>query len=315
MTIYISINNNEINKLVKLGDSKKQANVIINKVPSKYIKKVFEIGYDESLLELINKKNNNLQEYDNFFDNIKNDDKKQNTNDKLNNNIFKNRPYYIANNLERYKKLYNKNPNMDLDLIIALVNVNADNEAYTNVVNTDLNKGLLILVNKFNKLSPNYEPENLVSLGEYGVGEVIDVVKDAFVKMVKDAEKENIILRSVSSYRSYSEQEILHDIYIKNDGIKKANTYSARPGYSEHQTGLAIDINLTNDSFINTKEAKWLANNAYKYGFILRYPKDKEKITGYKYEPWHYRYVGEEVAKFIYENDITFDEYYAYYLK
>ena len=93
--------------------------------------------------------------------------------------------------------------------------------------------------------------------------------------------------------------------------------YSARPGYSEHQTGLVIDIDNYNDDYENfdkTKEFEWMNNNSYKYGFILRYPKGKTDITGYDYESWHYRYVGKEIAKYIYENNITFDEYYAKFI-
>ena len=91
-----------------------------------------------------------------------------------------------------------------------------------------------------------------------------------------------------------------------------------RAGYSEHQTGLALDIvtyGASMDTFENTDEFKWLSDNAYKYGFILRYPKGKEKLTGYSYESWHYRYVGKDVAKKIHDLDITYDEYYAYYIE
>ena len=104
------------------------------------------------------------------------------------------------------------------------------------------------------------------------------------------------------------------EIRLQPRPSQTADTYSARPGSSEHQTGLAVDINAADDWFNNTKEAKWLANNAYKYGFILRYPKGKEYITGYQYESWHYRYVGEKVAKYIYEHDITYEEYYATFI-
>ena len=97
-----------------------------------------------------------------------------------------------------------------------------------------------------------------------------------------------------------------------------ADTYSARPGHSEHQTGLAIDLAAFNsnlNNFEETKEYEWVKDNAHLYGFILRYPKGKEHITGYMFEPWHYRYVGTKVAKEIYEMDITFDEYYELFLK
>lgn len=97
------------------------------------------------------------------------------------------------------------------------------------------------------------------------------------------------------------------------DGKEKADTYSARAGYSEHQTGLAIDVNTVDMTFDNTDESNWLSNNCYKYGFVIRYPKDKESITGYMYEPWHIRYVGKDLASKLYNNGnpITFEEYYG----
>ena len=105
----------------------------------------------------------------------------------------------------------------------------------------------------------------------------------------------------------------LYNYYVSIDGIEEADTYSARPGFSEHQTGLAVDIANINKTLIeeNDKEFTWLKNNAHKYGFILRYQKNAEKITGYIYEPWHYRYVGTELASYIYSNNITYDEYIA----
>ena len=129
--------------------------------------------------------------------------------------------------------------------------------------------------------------------------------------MVDAAKDDNIKLKSVSAYRSYSVQKSLYKSYVKRDGVKKADTYSARAGSSEHQTGLAVDINTASSraNFQNTKEYKWLINNSYKYGFIERYPKGKTNITGYKYEPWHYRYVGVEAASIIHEKGITFEEY------
>ena len=93
-----------------------------------------------------------------------------------------------------------------------------------------------------------------------------------------------------------------------------ADRYSARPGYSEHQTGLAVDINTTSTSFEHSRQFKWLQKHAHEYGFILRYPKGKEWITGYAYEPWHYRYVGEDVAKIIYKEGITYEQYHAKYI-
>ena len=128
--------------------------------------------------------------------------------------------------------------------------------------------------------------------------------------MQADAKALGLNIPLVSGYRSYETQENLYNKYVKKDGEKKANTYSAKPGESEHQTGLAFDIGSVDRSFANTIEAKWLAENAYLYGFIIRYPKDKEEITGYNYEPWHLRYVGQELAKYLKKNNLTLEEYY-----
>lgn len=145
----------------------------------------------------------------------------------------------------------------------------------------------------------------------YGNGLTPELQK-AFDNMQSAALKDNINLKIVSGFRSFERQKEIYESYLKIDSQETVDTYSAKPGHSEHQSGLAIDINLTNDSFIGTKEAKWLDNNAYKYGFILRYPKGKSSITGYKYEPWHYRYVGENLAKKLYNSGdwITLEEYF-----
>ena len=134
----------------------------------------------------------------------------------------------------------------------------------------------------------------------------------AFNKMKKDALKEEINLKILSGFRSFDRQKEIYNNYIKEDP-KNADNYSARPGHSEHQSGLAIDINNASDAFINSNEANWLDRNAYKYGFILRYPKNKSNITGYKYEPWHYRYVGKKLAKKLYNNGLweTMEEYFG----
>lgn len=159
-------------------------------------------------------------------------------------------------------------------------------------------KGILV-ANKTYSLPSTYAPGDLLS--EFTI---------AFTKMKKDAEAEGITLTVVSGYRSYERQTTLYNNYVARDGKANADTYSARPGHSEHQTGLAADLNLVDTSFENTKAGKWLAQNCYKYGFILRYPKGKEAITGYIYEPWHFRFIGDE-AKNLYNNGnwISLEEY------
>ena len=121
------------------------------------------------------------------------------------------------------------------------------------------------------------------------------------------AHKEKIKLDIVSGFRSYEYQEKIYNEYVKLYGEEIANTFSAKPGHSEHQTGLALDICDDSDKFVNTKEAKWLEKNAYKFGYIIRYPKGKEHITGYKFEPWHIRYVGKKHAKTICDTGMTLE--------
>ena len=140
----------------------------------------------------------------------------------------------------------------------------------------------------------------------------------AFQKLVDAGEKEGYHIRNNSAYRSYNTQSGLYNNYKNSNGLTWADKWSARPGHSEHQTGLALDVGVKNEyslgKFESSPEFTWMKNNAHLYGFILRYPKGKEYITGYGYEPWHYRYVGVDVATYIYENNITYEEYYAYFV-
>ena len=184
----------------------------------------------------------------------------------------------------------------------------------------DLSKGDLILVNKFYYLDKDYVPEDMVIIeSKYGVSQYLKKdVYNAYINMWNDAKANGLTLYINSPYRSYNTQYGLYHNYGKRDGYNLADTYSARPGYSEHQTGLAFDVTSlsTNfDTFGYSNEYNWLQEHAAEYGFILRYPKGKEYITGYQYESWHYRYVGVEAAKYIKENNLTFEEYYAYFVK
>ena len=146
----------------------------------------------------------------------------------------------------------------------------------------------------------------------YGSGLTKETLS-AFEKMKSAAKKDGLTLYIASGFRSYARQKTIYNNYVSRDGRKAADTYSARAGHSEHQTGLAFDLNNVSSAFDNTKEAKWLSSNCYKYGFILRYPKGKENETGYIYESWHFRYVGEELAKKLYNdgNWITLESYFG----
>ncbi len=231
--------------------------------------------------------------------------------------------YFITNNLDRYIKYYNNHKDDKISHIVSIVNVCADEDYYDKdtVKKTDISKKELMLVNKFNYLDENYAPDDIVKVSmqfAYGDNEIKKEVYEKFRSMYNDAKKEGLYLIITSSYRDYNFQKELWDSYANQKGDEWADSVSARAGYSEHQTGYTLDIvtyNANMSSFEKTDEFKWLQDNAYKYGFILRYPKNKEDITGYSYESWHYRYVGKDVATKIKKLGITFDEYYAYFIE
>lgn len=156
----------------------------------------------------------------------------------------------------------------------------------------------ILIANKTYSLPSTYAPGLLPELN------------NAFEKLKNAAAEDGISLKIISGFRSYHSQNSIYNNYVARDGKKEADTYSARPGHSEHQTGLAIDVNSLMFDFGETKEGKWLQNHAHQYGFIIRYPEGKEAITGYRYEPWHLRYVG-ELSKELYNdgNWITLEEY------
>ncbi|MBP5378322.1 MAG: D-alanyl-D-alanine carboxypeptidase family protein [Ruminococcus sp.] len=130
-----------------------------------------------------------------------------------------------------------------------------------------------------------------------------------FNKLSEEAALHGLNIVCSSGYRSYENQEKIYNNYVATDGMLKADTYSARPGHSEHQTGLAIDVNSISPDFADTPECAWLEKNAHKYGFIIRYPKGKEAITGFQYEPWHIRFLGVETATAVYNSGLCLEEY------
>jgi zinc D-Ala-D-Ala carboxypeptidase len=182
---------------------------------------------------------------------------------------------------------------------------------------------IAVLVNKQNKLPDSYLPKDLVYtkipfiISESERTELRKEAADAIEKLFMGAKEQGIHLLGVSAYRSHLSQVALFNSYVKRDGYEKARTYSALPGTSEHETGLSIDVTegdgrcSASDCFGYSKEAKWLEDHAAEYGYIIRYPKGKESITGYKYEPWHLRYVGKAIAKEVTDRGITLEEYYG----
>lgn len=237
-----------------------------------------------------------------------------------------NEKYFLKKNFYKYIEYMNQNKKMDLTTIVRNINIHLDKKFYEEELNADTSKDTSILVNKFYLLGSDFAPSDLVSVpqtyawGDKGSQMIRKVAYDAFLEMWKAAnEEQGYYLMVSSSYRSYQEQEIIYNNYKKNRGQKYADSIAARPGASEHQTGLTLDIfsklNNNKNTFKDTDTAKWLEDNSYRFGFILRYPEDKVNVTGYSYEAWHFRYVGKEIAKYIHENNITFEEYYAFFIE
>ena len=270
-------------KLKKIGYNKEEISIILNETKEN-IDYIIENEYDEQIDDIINEK------------------------------------YYLNKNLEKYIEYKKNNENKNLSDVIAIINTNADKEEYNEPRKADIEKKELMLVNKYNYLEENYTPENVKPISPmyaYDENNAPEEVMEHYKEMFYAAKNDGMDLIISSSYRSYKEQKETYDFYeqIKGDDVKN---YASLPGFSEHQTGLAFDILTTGvmtDDFDKTDEFKWLMDNSYKYGFILRYPKDKEYITKFDYESWHFRYVGIDAAKVIHDENITFEEYYAYYIE
>ena len=258
-----------------------------------------------------------------IFFSTKNDNKEKErqkeelTKEEKNLQEIKDSPYYKKENQKRYLAYQEKNPNKKIDDIVVEVNIGIDEPYYTNTKPSENLNTNLILVNKYNYVTEDYIPENLEPISKnYARSgmQLVSEAKEAFETLSEEAKKEGMTVLAMSSYRSYEYQVNLYNNYVASDGKEAADTYSARAGYSEHQTGLAVDVyngDLPYTSFEETEEFNWMQENAYKYGFILRFPEDKVTITGYQYESWHYRYVGIKEATYIHEHNLTLEEYYV----
>ena len=226
-------------------------------------------------------------------------------------------PYAKLQNYDRYIA-YTDSTGEDEKTTVIHVNLNMDKEIYVDtILVSEFSEDML--VNKYRYLSQDYEPDNLVTIpSQYTNGEEMQsskVALNALTQLIESAKLDDRHIVVNSAYRSYDDQVEIAEFYRKWYGDKYVNNYIARPGFSEHQTGLAFDLGSeTENVFIDSKEYEWMQENAYKYGFIMRFYKKGEVITGFKSEPWHYRYVGKEIAKYIHENNITFEEYYVMFL-
>ena len=302
LDIYYNINYQDldnfidlVNNLATIGYNASDINAIFANINPSNINIIINNTYDTYLGEYIKLDYFNEEKLDRYI-------KFSNNQEKLNYSIF-----------------FDNNTTFNALDIVTLVNANLDKEYYSNdlILTDEESNKTDAIVNKYYQLEEDFEPNNLTTIdSKYARNDSQLLQKEAteaFNQMCSDAKLENISLYSGSAYRSYKYQNTLYNNYIKKDGLTAAETYSARPGYSEHQLGLAVDIMNGNWSYVSKEdiEYSWLLANSYKYGFILRYPENKEYITGYMFEPWHYRYLGKELASKVYNSGLTYDEYVA----
>lgn len=283
--------------LLELGYNENQTTTLIEKLSEGELEHILIYGYNEFIPEFVKAKYFLIKNLDKYLSQV----------------ITKDQDFFKYQGTDGY----------DYDNIVALVNTRATDEFYSEPTKTDISLEYSMLVNKYHELGSDYEPDDLVDINiKYYYGgpkKIRAAVYDAFIAMWESAQKEDIYLIVDSAYRDYQSQADVYKYYEDYKGTKYADSIAARPGYSEHQTGLALDIYakecLSAKTFKDSKAYAWLIANAHKFGFILRYPKDKEKITGYAYESWHYRYLGEDLATKVYDSGLTYDEYVAYYLE
>jgi len=273
-------------KIMEVGYSKEEATKLIEKLPNEKLDQILTKKYNENYYQIVNQK------------------------------------YYKEKNFDKYIEYKEYHEKTSFEDVIAIVNVHANAGWYNETFKTNTNDNYLMLVNKFNYLENDYERIDLQNVSlqySYAGNKVASIVIENFENMRNEVEKElGVRLMINSSYRSYKSQEEIYNEY-KKISLKYADSYAARHGFSEHQTGLAIDItsleHKTAKEFKESEEYAWLKENCYKYGFVLRYPENKEHITGYNTESWHFRYVGNKAAKIVHDENITFDEYYAFYIE
>jgi len=277
---YIEKNNflNNVNNLLEKGYNAKEVNNIFNKLSDTNINKLV---------------NTNYQKLEDFYE-IKNFD---------------------VDNLERYNT-YKDDKNITTQDAVTQVNIGLDHDYYTETKEVENPDDITVLVNKFNYLSEDYEPNDLVSLSNGSQFKLRKVAAVAYEELIKYASDNGVDVIPFSGYRSYDTQKVIYNSHVNKNGREKADTYSARPGHSEHQLGLAVDIKSKDYELkrLTKEDAEWINKNCSKFGFIVRYTKEDEYITGYMEETWHLRYVGESIATEVMNLGITYDEYYDLYL-
>jgi len=228
--------------------------------------------------------------------------------------------FFLETNRTRYTAYQAGNPGLPFEKVLAFVNVRVDKGFYNDIVTVDDPDSISVLVNKNFALPQGYVPSDLVSVG--GNHRLRAEVAEQLEKMRAEMNSLGFRIFVVSTYRTHQSQANRHSNAARSFGIESADRQYARAGHSEHQTGLAVDLlqrtnvrNMSQARFQDTAEFAWLTENAHRYGFILRYPNEYRDIHGFIFEPWHWRYVGVDIATAMYDEGIAlFEEYYGKHL-
>lgn len=322
--IEVMKDKNLYNKIIKKEYSKTiEVMLEDNNIKEQYIDEYYKVNYinlsnfSENTNKLLDKKYN-AEEINYIYNNLKNDISIILNMEHIDILKFKNITNFEIDKLDRYLNYSEKNSKYDMKTVVTYVNIGLDLEGYSkyeSYTNEQAENDLTILVNKYHKLPEDYEPSDLVNIENTNY-RLRKLAAEALKELTNAAKNDNVIFYPFSAYRSYQTQNGLYTNYKNRDGEKEADTYSARPGFSEHQLGLAVDVrsgslpsNLTNADY------KWMMDNSYKYGFIIRYPKGKQHITQFIEEPWHIRYLGVELATKVHDSGLTYDEYYDLYME
>lgn len=227
--------------------------------------------------------------------------------------------YFLFKNLDKYLEYKKENDSKKNSDIIAIINTEANIDWLDNERKTDTSKESLMLVNRIYGLSSDYEPNDIVdipSLYAYTGKKISNSILNDIISLIDEGKEQGFTFVVSDGYRSYKEQENIYNNYKNSFGESEADIYVAKPGHSEYQTGLSFDLmpyNKVIDNPSESEEYKWLKDNAYKYGFIFRFPKDKENLTKFNSSTWRLRYVGNEASTIIYNENLCLEEYIAYW--
>ena len=271
-------------KLLEVGYNQEEVTTLVTKYDNERLDKLLNMKYNEHIIGLMEEK------------------------------------YFIFSKLNEYLEYKEKYKKKTYAEIVQTVNVEMNTDWLDNQKETDISKKELMIVNRIYGLSEDYVPEDLVDVPvkyAYAGKKLSNSVLQEVIKLIEEGKTYNYNFVVSDGYRSYEDQKKMYDSYADSIGISETDEFVARAGHSEHQSGLLLELKPYNKiiSDVSTNEEYlWLRENAHKFGFIFRYNKEHEDLTGFSSFTWKIRYVGVEAATKIYNEGICFEEYYAYYV-